>query len=224
MAGGLGTRLKPFSTIIPKPLIPVDGKPLIEHIIDKFLKNNFKKFTISINNDQKIIKTFFKSNKKKYEINFISEKKSLGTAGSLSLINKIPKDLIVINCDSIIDSDYDSILEHHRSNKNDLTVVVAKRRINIPYGVFELNKNNKIEMIEKPSNEILINTGMYIFSGKILGVLKKNKRLDMDQLIKDLINKKNKIDLFPIDNNSWHDFGELSSFFQNKKNFLKFNK
>tara|TARA_B100001057_G_scaffold446700_1_gene485509 strand:- start:5898 stop:6974 length:1077 start_codon:yes stop_codon:yes gene_type:complete len=224
MAGGMGTRLRPYSSIIPKPLIPIDGKPLIEHIMDKFLKYNFKKFTISVNNDQKIIKTFFKSNKKKYEIIFLSEKKALGTAGSLSLINKIPKDLIVINCDSIIDSDYDSILKYHRSNKNDLTVVVAKKRIDIPYGVFELNKNSKIAMIEKPSNEILINTGMYIFSGKILSVLKKNKRLEMDQLIKDLISKKNKIDLFPIDSNSWHDFGQLNSFFQNKKNFLKFNK
>tara|TARA_B100000963_G_C22614987_1_gene666847 strand:- start:1464 stop:2540 length:1077 start_codon:yes stop_codon:yes gene_type:complete len=224
MAGGLGTRLRPYSSIIPKPLIPIDGKPLIEHIMDKFLKYNFKKFIVSMNNDQKIIKTFFKSNKKKYKINFISEKKSLGTAGSLSLINKIPKDLIVINCDSIIDSDYNLMLEYHKSNKNDLTVVVAKKKIVIPYGVFELNKDNKIAMVEKPSSEILINTGMYIFSGKILSVLKKNKRLDMDQLIKGLISKKNKIDLFPIDNNSWHDFGQLNSFFQNKKNFLKFKK
>ena len=116
------------------------------------------------------------------------KKKSLGTAGSLSLINKIPKDLIVINCDSIIDSDYNLMLEYHKSNKNDLTVVVAKKIV-IPYGVFELNKDNKIAMVEKPSSEILINTGMYIFSGKILSVL-KNKRLDMDQLIKGLISKK----------------------------------
>jgi dTDP-glucose pyrophosphorylase len=224
MAGGLGTRLRPFSTIIPKPLIPLKGKPIIEHIMDRFANSKFKKFVVSINNNQKIIKAYFKSHKKRYEINFINEKKALGTAGSLSLIKKITKDFFVINCDNIIDCNYQSILEYHQQNENDLTVVVAKKKIEIPYGVFKFDKNKKIQIIEKPSNEILINTGMYVFSKKIIKNLKKNENINMDEFIKILINKKYKIDLFPVENTEWHDFGQLSSFYQNKENFLKFTK
>lgn len=224
MAGGLGTRLRPFSSIIPKPLIPIEGKPIIEHIMDKFIQNDFKKFTISVNINQKIIKAFFKTNKTKYELNYISEKKTLGTVGSLSLVNNISKDFFVINCDSILDFNYKSALEYHQKNKNDLTVVVAKKKIEIPYGVFELDKYDKIQIIEKPSKEILINTGMYIFSKKVLTFLKKNKKIDMDELIKKLIHKKSKVDLFPIENTSWYDFGQLNSFFQNKGNLIKFKK
>ena len=105
MAGGLGTRLKPFSSIIPKPLFPFEGKAIIEHIMEKFNKHNFKKFLISINSSQKIIKVFFKS-KNKNNVDFIYEKNSLGTAGSLGLIKKISKNFFVINCDSIIDCNY----------------------------------------------------------------------------------------------------------------------
>ena len=224
MAGGLGTRLRPFSSIIPKPLIPIEGKPIIEHIMDKFVQNNFKKFTLSVNINQKIIKAFFKTSKTKYELNYISEKKTMGTAGSLSLISNISKDFFVINCDSILDFNYKSALEYHQKNTNDLTVVVAKKKIEIPYGVFELDKYDKIQIIEKPSKEILINTGMYIFSKKVLAFLKKNKKIDMDELIKKLINKKLKVDLFPIENTSWYDFGQLKSFFQKRENLIKFKK
>ena len=128
MAGGLGTRLRPFSSIIPKPLIPIEGKPIIEHIMDKFIQNNFKKFIISININHKIVKAFFKTSKKKYELKYISEKKTLGTVGSLSLVKNISKDFFVINCDSILDFNYKSALEYHQINKNDLTVIVAKKK------------------------------------------------------------------------------------------------
>ena len=127
MAGGLGTRLKPFSSIIPKPLFPFEGKAIIEHIMEKFDKHNFKKFIISINSSQKIIKVFFKS-KNKNNVDFIYEKNSLGTAGSLGLIKKVTKNFFVINCDSIIDCNYRSILNYHNLNNNDCTIVVAKKK------------------------------------------------------------------------------------------------
>lgn len=211
MAGGLGTRLKPFSSIIPKPLFPFKGKAIIEHIIEKFDKHNFKKFLISINSSQKIIKVFFKS-KNKNNVDFIYEKKSLGTAGSLGLIKKITQNFFVINCDSIIDCNYRSILNYHNSNNNDCTIVVAKKKIDIPYGIFEMQKDKKIKMMEKPSYDILINTGMYIFSRKILKFIKKNQKIDMDKFIEKLLKNKSKVDLFPIESKEWSDFGQLSSF------------
>ena len=102
--------------------------------------------------------------------------------------------------------------------------MLQKKKIEIPYGVFEFDKYDKIQIIEKPSKEILINTGMYVFSKKILTFLKKNKKIDMDELIKKVISKKLKVNLFPIENISWYDFGQLGSFFQNKKNLIKFKK
>ncbi|MBD1139295.1 NTP transferase domain-containing protein [Pelagibacterales bacterium SAG-MED46] len=215
MAGGLGTRLKPYSSIIPKPLFPFEGKAIIEHIMEKFDKYNFKKFLISINSSQKIIKVFLKS-KNKNNVDFIYEKKLLGTAGSLGLIKKVTKNFFVINCDSIIDCNYRSILNYHNSNNNDCTIVVAKKKIDIPYGIFELQKDKKIKMKEKPSYDILINTGMYIFSKNILKFIKKNKKIDMDKFIEKLLKNKSKVDLFPIESKEWSDFGQLSSF--SKKN------
>jgi dTDP-glucose pyrophosphorylase len=211
MAGGLGTRLKPFSSIIPKPLFPFEGKAIIEHIMEKFDKHNFKKFIISINSSQKIIKVFFKS-KNKNNVDFIYEKNSLGTAGSLGLIKKVTKNFFVINCDSIIDCNYRSILNYHNLNNNDCTIVVAKKKIDIPYGIFEMQKDKKIKMMEKPSYDILINTGMYVFSKKILKFIKKNQKIDMDKFIEKLLKNKSKVDLFPIESKEWSDFGKLSSF------------
>ena len=217
MAGGLGTRLKPFSTIIPKPLIPYKGKAIIEHIMDKFIKEDFKNFLISKNTNQEIIKAFFKTNKKKYNANYINEKKALGTAGSLGLIKNITKNFFVINCDSIINCNYKSILNYHKSNRNDLTVVVAKKKVEIPYGIFEFSKKKKLEIKEKPSYEIVINTGMYVFSKMILKFIKKNHRIDMNNFIEKIIDKNCKVGLFPIENKEWLDFGKLSSFFTEKK-------
>ena len=211
MAGGLGNRLKPFSSIIPKPLFPFEGKAIIEHIMEKFYKHNFKKFIISINSSQKIIKVFFKS-KNKNNVDFIYEKNSLGTAGSLGLIKKATKNFFVINCDSIINCNYRSILNYHNSNNNDCTIVVAKKKIDIPYGIFEMQKDKKIKMMEKPSYDFLINTGMYVFSKKILKFIKKNQKIDMDKFIKKLLKNKSKVDLFPIESKEWSDFGKLSSF------------
>ncbi len=211
MAGGLGTRLKPFSSIIPKPLFPFEGKAIIEHIMEKFNKHNFKKFLISINSSQKIIKVFFKS-KNKNNVDFIYEKNSLGTAGSLGLIKKISKNFFVINCDSIIDCNYRSILKYHNSNNNDCTIVVAKKKIDIPYGIFELQKDKKIKMMEKPSYNILINTGMYVFSKNILKFVKKNQKIDMDKFLEKLLKNKSKVDLYPIESKYWSDFGQISSF------------
>lgn len=211
MAGGLGNRLKPFSSIIPKPLFPFEGKAIIEHIMEKFYKHNFKKFIISINSSQKIIKVFFKS-KNKNNVDFIYEKNSLGTAGSLGLIKKATKNFFVINCDSIIDCNYRSILNYHNLNNNDCTIVVAKKKIDIPYGIFEMQKNKKIKMMEKPSYDILINTGMYVFSKKILKFIKRNQKIDMDKFIEKLLKNKSKVDLFPIESKEWSDFGKLSSF------------
>ena len=142
MAGGLGLRMRPFTNVFPKPLIPVGDKTVSEHIMQSFFDNGFNKFIFSINYKSKLIKAFFEGYKKKdISINYIQEPKPLGTAGSLSLLkNKIKDDFFVINCDSILNLDFKSLLNYHQNQKNDITIVVSMKNITVPYGVCYLKK------------------------------------------------------------------------------------
>jgi len=131
MAGGIGSRLEPFTKILPKPLIPVNDKPVIEHIIENFRNFNFGNFYISINYKSKILKAYFEEVKRKYKISFVEEKKPLGTAGSLKLLSKKIKDnIIVTNCDIMININYLDFIKFHIKNKNDLSFLTFSKFFN----------------------------------------------------------------------------------------------
>ena len=163
MAGGRGTRLKPFTYILPKPLIPVKDKTVIEKIIENFTKFGAKKFIISINYKSKIIKSFFDELQPNYKYKFIEEKKPLGTAGSLFFLkSKIKKDYFLTNCDTLNNFNYGDVYDFHKKNKNHITVVVSTKKFIVPYGSCKITKSGLLDSIkEKPSQHLLINTGMY---------------------------------------------------------------
>ena len=215
MAGGKGLRLKPFTEVLPKPLIPIGNKTAIDHIIDNFKDNGFNKFIFSINYKSKLIKAYIQELKNKKRINsyFVNEKKPLGTAGSLSLLkNKLRDDFFVINCDSLINLDFSTTLKYHKAQKNDITIVVSMKDIIVPYGVFEIKKGGSFhKMIEKPSNRYLVNTGLYILSPKILSLIPKNKKCDFNDLIHKIKKTKLKIGFFPIEDKNWSDVGQWSN-------------
>ncbi len=220
MAGGEGTRLLPFTNILPKPLIPVGGVPMIEHIILNFKEQNFDNFIISINYKADLIKTFF-SNKKKYKINFILEKKKLGTAGSLKLLRKkLKTDFFISNCDTIYKTNYNEIINYHYKNKSDLTIVVAEKDYKIPYGVCEVNKDGVLKKIkEKPSFNLIINTGLYLMSPKLLKLTSNKKgQYDMTDLIQDALQKNHKISTYLISDGSWNDIGQKEELLKIQKN------
>ena len=134
MSGGYGTRLKPFTEILPKALIPIDSKPIIEKIISNFSNYGVKNFHISVNFKASILKAYFKSLNIKEKISFINEKKPLGTIGSLGLIkSKLNKTFFVTNCDILVDCDYINLLNFHQKNKFDMTIAV-KKEYKLPYG------------------------------------------------------------------------------------------
>ena len=136
MAGGQGTRMKPFTNILPKPLIPINNKTVIEHIMDNFLKYNINNFYFSLNYKSKILKTYLSELKSIFKIKFLTEKKELGTIGALRLLrNKIKKPFFVINCDTILNIDYLEFYNFHKKNKFDITIVASKKSIQFPYGV-----------------------------------------------------------------------------------------
>ena len=211
MAGGKGTRLQPSTYILPKPLIPIQGKAIIEHIIVEFKKYGIQKYYVSLNYKSTLIKAFFSELDLDCKIKFLNENKPLGTAGSLKLLekNKI-ESFIVINCDTIIKTDFNEFLKFHKKNKNDISVIGSINRLAIPYGVCEIGKNQKLKKIEeKPKIDFLANTGCYLINKKILKLIPKNKYYDFTDLITSAIKKRYKVGLYPIDKNEWIDVGNL---------------
>ncbi|MBU1667505.1 nucleotidyltransferase family protein [bacterium] len=214
MAGGFGTRLKPITNIIPKPLIPVGEKPIIEIIIDNFMKHQVSNFYISVNYKAKMIEDYLHNKESsKCKLTYFTEDKPLGTIGSLYLIKKqLNKTIFVSNCDIIIEEDYYDIYKYHKENNNDITVVSAIKHVEIPYGVMETDVGGSlIGMTEKPEYTFQINTGMYILEPHIIKEIPDNKFYHITELIEE-INKKGKVGVFPIPEKSWHDIGQWKEY------------
>ena len=211
MAGGKGKRLKPFTNILPKPLMPLNGTPIIEHIIKKFNSYGFKKFYISINYKSSLIKAFFSQFKSSNKINYIREKKPLGTAGSLKYLqNNNEKTFFVVNCDTIMDFNIDSLLKFHFKNKNDITIVSSMNSFKIPYGVINVGKGNLLKKInEKPSYNYLANTGCYLMKKECIKLIPKNNFFNFTDLIQKAINKKLHVKTYSIKKENWIDIGSF---------------
>lgn len=209
MAGGKGSRLSPFTKVLPKPLIPIKGKTIISRIVENFILTGFSKFFISINEKSKIIKSYFEEKNFKRKISFLEEKKRLGTVGALSkLKNNKEKNFIVTNCDTIIKYDFIKIYKSHLKNRNSLTVVAVKKKYSIPFGVIEQNnKKNQFYLNEKPELKYLINSGCYIINKRAIKLIKKNKFCDFDTFVNILRKKDEKIGIYQISEKKWQDTG-----------------
>jgi dTDP-glucose pyrophosphorylase len=214
MAGGKGTRLEPFTNVLPKPLIPINEKPVIEHIIERFIKNNFFNFIITLNYKSKILRAFFQEMKPKYKLSFIEESKPLGTAGGLRLLlGKIKKPFLLTSCDTIININFDSLINFHISNKNDLTLVASSKEYIIPYGTCTLNKKGNLKnIVEKPKLDFFVNIGLYVINPNLIKLVPRNRAFDMPDLIKLSKRKKKQIGIYPVDDESWIDVGQWSEY------------
>lgn len=213
MAGGKGLRMRPFTNLFPKAMLPYNNSTIIEEIINKFQKEQFSKFFILTGFKSTILKKYFLTKKYK-NINFSREKKPLGTIGGIKKIEKkISNIFFLTNCDTLIDVDYKNILEFHNQNKNSITILSAIYKKSIDYGVCITNKKYNLASIdEKPKLKFLINTGFYVMSKKVLRRIPKEKYFDTTDLIKDCIKHKVKIGLYPIDISRWKDLGNWQDY------------
>ena len=211
MAGGLGTRLYPYTKILPKPLIPIGEIPIVEHIINRFYQSGSNNFFLIVNHKRNMIKAYFNEIEKDYTINYVDEDKPLGTGGGLSLLKgKINKTFILTNCDIIIEEDYGKIYNYHNKEKNLITMVCSLKSIKIPYGVIEINENGEIEsMREKPELSFFTNTGMYIVEPRVIEELKDKTEIGFPDIIEEYRMNGEKIGVYPISENSWLDMGQL---------------
>lgn len=211
MAGGLGTRLYPYTKILPKPLIPIGEIPIAEHIINRFNECGSNNFFLIINHKKNMIKAYFNEIKKKYSITYIDEDVPLGTGGGLSLLKgKINSTFILSNCDILIEEDYEKIYKFHLKEKNLITMICSLKHIKIPYGVIEINGNGEIqEMKEKPELSFFTNTGMYIVEPKVIEELETSMAIGFPDIIERYKRIGEKIGVYPISENSWLDMGQL---------------
>jgi len=213
MSGGQGTRLMPFTSILPKPLIPINNKAVIQHIIDNFVEFGCNDFSVITNFKSKIIQSYFEELKTKYKVKIIKEKTPLGTAGGLSLLKIKKTPLIVTNCDTLTRFDLHEFYQFHKKNKNDLTIVASIKNYKIPYGICEIgDKSDLKNILEKPNYNFLINIGLYIVSKEILKIIPKNSHFDFSDIIKNLKSNNKKIGVFPISENAWQDIGQWDEY------------
>lgn len=215
MAGGKGTRLAPFTYVLPKPLIPVGDKTMVELIIDNFRIFGVKKFFLTLNYKGEMIEAYFNGIEKDYEIEFVWEDKFLGTAGSLRLLeDKLEEDyFIVSNCDILIRANFSEVLKFHKSNQAVFTSITAIQHYRIPYGVVNVQNGGVIESIEeKPEYIFQVNTGVYLLNKTILNLIPENQYFDMPNLIKKLLSEGKKVLAYPVNESDYIDVGQWEDY------------
>ncbi|QHQ60693.1 NTP transferase domain-containing protein [Anaerocolumna sedimenticola] len=211
MAGGKGTRLYPYTQILPKPLIPIGDKTITEIIMDHFEVFGCKHFDMIVNYKKNFIKSFFIDNERVRDVDFIDEEEFYGTGGGLKLLSgKYQDSFFVTNCDIVIEEDYADIMEHHKREKNIITIVAAMKETTIPYGTIEIgNEGQVIKLKEKPSFSFLTNTGLYVLEPHFLDLIPKNTFIHITDVIEECITRGEKVGIYPISEHAWMDMGQM---------------
>lgn len=210
-AGGRGTRLDPFTRVLPKPLIPVGDLPIIEHIMKEYQSYECKEFHIIVNYKRELMKAYFADNENHYRITWYDEMTPLGTGGGLSLLRgKLKDTFFFANCDALLTANYESMLKFHRENGNAVTMICAYKNINIPYGVVEMGINGTIkDMREKPLMSFLTNTGIYIVEPEVIEGIEDNVPVGFPDIVERERQKGKRTAVFPVSEKEWMDMGQL---------------
>lgn len=210
MAGGKGTRLKPITNVIPKPLVPVGDKTILEVIMDQFESIGCHKFYMSVNYKADMMKYYLSQLDHKYDIEFFMEDKPLGTIGSVSLLKgKITTPFFVSNCDSINEQDYRDVWDYHVDNNNDMTIVTMVKSFKIPYGVIETGADGLMTALkEKPEQTFQVNTGVYILNPELIDEIPEGEFFHITHLMEKVKLRGGRVGCFPVSEHSWKDMGE----------------
>lgn len=215
MAGGRGSRLDPITRIVPKPLLPVGDKPMLELIMESFAKSGFSKFLLSVNYRKDFIKTYLAERSDlPFSITCIEEESFLGTAGSLALMkDSLAETFFVSNCDILVDVNYVKAIEHHNKNGNTFTIIGALKKVSVPYGVIRLNEGGFDGIEEKPEVPLIVNTGVYVLEPYCIDMIGENEKLDMPDLITRIRERGGKVGVFPV-HRKWIDIGQWGEYKQ----------
>ena len=210
-AGGKGTRLDPYTRVLPKPLIPVGDLPIIELIMKEYQSYSCNEFHIIVNYKRNLMKAYFADNDNRYNITWYDEENPLGTGGGLTLLRgRFNDTFFFANCDALLTANYESMLKFHKENGNMITMICAYKNINIPYGVIDMGINGTIEkMKEKPLMSFLTNTGIYIVEPEVIDDMEDGVSVGFPDVVEFQRKKGRKVAVFPVSGNDWMDMGQL---------------
>ena len=210
MAGGLGTRLRPLTETIPKPMLEVGGRPLLEQIIAGFAEQGFWRITVSVNYKREMVQEYFGDGSAfGVEINYLEEDKRLGTAGALSLLPDRPDGpFIVMNGDLLVSLRFDTLLDFHKRMAAEGTMVVREYSHQVPYGVVRADGDLMVGIEEKPIARYYVNGGIYVLSPAALDRVPPDTPLDMPTLLTEITEAESRVAVFPL-RDYWRDIGQM---------------
>ena len=215
MAGGQGGRMDPLTKILPKPLIPLGEKPIVELIMDRFAEFGCSEFYLTVHYKGKMIQSYFENTDCRYRVKLLWEDRPGGTAGGLRLASEWvnTESFFVTNCDVMVKTDYADLLEFHRQRGADLTIVSSIRHFTVPYGVLETDEEGFLTKIaEKPEYDFWVNTGLYVLRKEVIRHIPKTGAFDFPDLIRQLSMSGGKISVYPVSQSSWVDMGQLHEY------------
>ena len=213
MVGGLGTRLRPLTQDMPKPMLKVGNKPILQTIVEKFAEYGFVNITMCVNFNASIIRDYFGDGKEfGVNIDYVLEEKRMGTAGALSLLKERPSEpFFVMNGDLLTNVNFEHIFNYHMINKATATMCVREYDYEVPYGVVKMNDNKITAIAEKPVQKFFVSAGIYMLSPEILDLIPKNEFYDMPALFEKLIKLSKNVISFPI-REYWLDIGRMEEY------------
>jgi NDP-mannose synthase len=223
LAGGKGTRLRPYTTVIPKPLVPVGEKAIIEILIGRLKKAGINELTLCVNHFAELIKAFIGDGKKYgLEIDYSLENKPLSTVAPIKLIKNLPDTFMVMNGDLLTDIDFKKLYECHIQKKCLLTVATYKRNVKIDFGTITVDHQRSVAtgFEEKPTYHFEVSMGVYVFSKKVMKYVPTDKPFGFDNLMLTLLEKGESVNIFPFDG-YWLDIGRPEDYEKAQQDALK---
>jgi NDP-sugar pyrophosphorylase family protein len=223
LAGGKGTRLAPYTTVFPKPLMPIDGMPILEIIVRQLAHFRIREmvFTVSQQSEPLLSAYFRNGNQYGVDIRYSKEGRALGTAGPLAIIPNLPETFLVMNGDVLTTLNYQKLIKYHRQRRGLVTIAMTQKKVPLELGVMESNRAHRLtRYVEKPTLSYSVSMGIYVFERKILRWIPSGKYLDFPELIQKLINQRIKVVCYPS-NDFWLDIGRHEDYEEAQKEFQK---
>lgn len=213
MLGGLGTRLRPLTNDIPKPMLKVGNKPIVETIVDGFKQYGYTSFIFSVNYKKEVIQNYFQTGEAFcVTIGYVEEEKRMGTAGALSLLENRPTEpFFVMNGDLLTQVNFDQLMQFHIEHQAAATMCVREYEFQVPYGVIEADGTDLMSIMEKPVHRSFVNAGIYVLSPEVFDYIPADTFYDMPTLFEKLIEYGRKTSVFPI-HEYWLDIGQVDDF------------
>lgn len=226
LAGGKGTRLAPYTTVFPKPLMPIDGMPILEVIVRQLSHFRIREMVLAVSQQSEPLLSAYFGNGSRYgvDIHYSKEEKPLGTVGPLSSIPNLPETFLVMNGDILTTLDYQKLIKYHRQHRGMVTIAMSQKKVQVELGVMEFDRAHQLtRYIEKPTFLYSVSMGIYVFEKRVLNWISAKKYLDFPDLIQKLVKKGQKVICYPSDD-FWLDIGRHEDYEEAQEKFPEMRK